>query len=482
MSDTPSSEHAADPASIERLLRLLDGNLAPEEQAEVSAWLSRDASARRLLRDLAEQAVGLAEIAHQEDATTETPRPPQHPLPVTARRRPLMARWQSVAITLVASIVVTASGYSAWTLGRLPPARVARAVGPTRLFSASGRTVDGIPEGHRLQPGDTLESLSSDAWITTDLVGGQLTTAGDSVVRVLRPAGNERRFALVQGSLWIDPTADNRLGDVVVQTPTAEVGAAGSLFDVRTSATDSLIRVHRGRVTVRRRVDDASVTIAAGEQARISLDASGPPTALPQPPSTNRWALDLPSAANVSHGVVVPAMADLPARIYQWALDLTSGGDSQTSRGGSTTSDLPPRLYAIPLLWKENVETPVLLHVAAVAAWMTTDSPVQIEAGSRVLFRGEMEHRSGLRLGFTTQRMQGVFAGKFEVDVSADDLTWNGSRWEISLGIDQFEAMNPQLASTPVDQELGDIYVVLLDGTAKLSLTAIEIGPGSSPR
>jgi hypothetical protein len=42
--------------------------------------------------------------------------------------------------------------------------------------------------------------------------------------------------------------------------------------------------------------------------------------------------------------------------------------------------------------------------------------------------------------------------------------------------------MNPQLASTPVDQELGDIYVVLLDGTAKLSLTAIEIGPGSSPR
>jgi hypothetical protein len=175
-------------------------------------------------------------------------------------------------------------------------------------------------------------------------------------------------------------------------------------------------------------------------------------------------------------------MADLPARIYQWAVDLTSGGDAQTSRSGPTTSDLPPRLYAIPLLWKENVETPVLLHVAAVAAWMTTDSPVQIEAGSRVLFRGEMEHRSGLRLGFTTQRMQGVFAGKFEVDVSADDLTWNGSRWEIALGIDQFEAMNPQLASTPVDQELGDIYVVLLDGTAKLSLTAIEIGPGSSPR
>jgi len=189
MSDTPSSEHAADPASIERLLRLLDGNLAPEEQAEVSAWLSRDASARRLLRELAEQAVGLAEFAHQEDAARETSHPPQHSVPVVPRRRPLLARWQSVAITLVASIVVTASGYSAWTLGRLPPARVARAVGPTRLFSASGRTVDGIPEGHRLQPGDTLESLSSDAWITTDLVGGQLTTAGDSVVRVLRPDG-----------------------------------------------------------------------------------------------------------------------------------------------------------------------------------------------------------------------------------------------------------------------------------------------------
>jgi hypothetical protein len=229
-------------------------------------------------------------------------------------------------------------------------------------------------------------------------------------------------------------------------------------------------------------VDDASVTIAAGEQARISLDASGPPTALPQPPSTNRWALDLPSAANVSHGVVVPAMADLPARIYQWALDLTSGGDAQTSRSGPTTSDLPPRLFALPLLWKEKVETPLLLYVAGVAAWMTTDSPVRIEADSKILFRGEMEHPAGIRLGFTTQRMQGVYAGKFEVNVSPDELTWNGNTWEIALGIDQFEAMNPQLASTPVDQELGDIYVVLLDGTAKLSLTAIEIGPGSSPR
>lgn len=477
MSDTPSWEHAADPASVERLLRLLDGSLSAEEQKQVSAWLSQDASARRLLRDLAEQAVGLAELADQEDAATETPPPLQHPLPAGPSRRPLLARWQSVAITVVASIVVAASGYSAWTLGQLPPARVAKAVGPTRLFSASGRTVDGVPEGHRLQPGDTLESLSSDAWIKTDLVGGQLTTAGDSVVRVLRPDGNERRFALVQGSLWIDPTADSRLGDIVVQTPTAEIEAAGSLFDVRTSATGSLIRVHRGRVTVRRRVDDASVAIAAGEQSRISLDASGPPTSLPQPPSTNRWALDLPSAANVSHGVVVPAMVDLPNRIFQWALDLTSGGDVQTGGSGPTTSDLPPRLYAIPLLWRENVETPLLLHVAGVAAWMTTDSPVRIEAGSRVRFRGEMVHRSGIRLGFTTQRMQGVFAGKFEVDVSADDLTWNGGRWEISLGIDQFEAMNPQLASNPVDQELGDIYVVLLDGTAKLSLTAIEIGP-----
>jgi hypothetical protein len=455
MTETPSSATAPDAASIERLLRFLDGSLAVEERAKVSQWLGEDAAARRLLRDLAEQAVYLAELEHQaglEQQADVCPavadgRPPA--TPAFTGRRTRLARWRSVAITLVASIVVAASGYSAWTIGRLPPARVAGAVGPTRLFSASGRTVDGIPEGHRLQPGDTLESLASDAWIMTDLVGGQLTTAGNSVVRVLRPDGNERRFALVQGSLWIDPTAGSHLGDVVVQTPTAEVEAASSLFDVRTSATDSLIRVHRGWVQVRRRVDDASLTIAAGEQARISLDASEPPLASPQPPSTSRWTLDLSSAADISHGVVVPATADRPAR-----------------------------LFAFPLLWKEHVATPLLLHAAGIAAWMTTDSPVRIEADAQVLFRGEMEHPTGIRLGFTTQRMQGVFAGKFEADVSPDDLTWNGTAWEVTLGIDQFEAMSPQLAGSPVDQELGDIYVVLLDGTAKLRLTAIEIGPG----
>ena len=364
----------------------------------------------------------------------------------TSRRWP--SRWQAIAITLLASVVAAASGYSAWTFGRLPPPRVIKTVGATRLFSASGTTHDNIPENQRLGPGDTLESRATDAWITTDVNGGRLTIAGDSVLRVLRPVGNERRLELVEGNLWLDPSPGSDLGDVIVQTPTATVKASGSLFDIRTSATDSLVRVHRGRAEITRRFEVDAIELLAGEQIKLSLDTSESPRVTPQPLPIHRWTLDLHSAGMISHGIVLPA-----------------------------SKNKPLRLTAIPLLWREGVTSPLLLYAAGVAAWMTTDSPLEIRADSVFTFRGLMEEPSGIRVGLTTQRMQGVFSGKFEVTIPTEDLQWDGTQWLVTLHASDFEAMNPQLATSPISLEVGDLYALTLDPAAKLSLTGIDIAP-----
>lgn len=447
-----SSNNAAAPdaALIEQLLRSLDGTLPQDEQAAVSQRLAADPAARALLRDLAEQIVCIGEIERRLEMPVAVDGGGCSPPPSLRRRQRRFLRWPSVALTLLASIIVAASGYSAWTFGRLPPIRVSRAVGATRLFSSAGTTLEGIPEGQQLRPGDTLASRAADAWITTDLIGGQLTIAGDSVIRVLRPVGNERRFELVEGSLWIDASPGGRLGEVVVQTPTATVQARSCLFDVRTSATDSLVRVHRGQADVSRHIDAGTVSVAAGEQLKLSLDLSVAPTPTSQPLPIDRWTLDLESAAMLSHGIVLPA-----------------------SKGK------PTRLAAIPLLWKEGVESPLLLYAAAVAAWMTTESPLEIREDSVITFRGLMEAPSGIRVGLTTQRMQGVFSGKFEVSIEADDLQWDGPQWEVALQVSDFEAMNPQLAISPIGLEVGDLYALTLDPEAKLQLTGISVADGA---
>ena len=435
-----------DTGLIEQLLRYLDGTLPQAEEAVVAQRLTEDPAARALLRDLAEQIICIGETERRLETPVAVEGGGCSPPPTPRHRQRRFLRWQSVALTLLASIIVAASGYSAWTFGRLPPVRVSRAVGATRLFSSVGTTLEGIPEGQQLRPGDTLASRASDAWITTDLIGGQLTIAGDSVLRVLRPVGSERRFELVEGSLWIDAGPGGRLGEVVVQTPTATVQARGCLFDVRTSATDSLVRVHRGQATVSRQIDAGTVSVTAGEQVKLSLDRSQAPTATSQPLPIHRWALDLDSAAMVSHGIVLPA-----------------------------SEGKPTRLAAIPLLWKEGVESPLLLYPAGVAAWLTTESPLEIRADSVITFRGLMEARSGIRVGMTTQRMQGVFAGKFGVTIPPDDLVWDGQQWEVALDVSEFEAMNPQLATSPIGLEVGDLYAMTLDPEAKLQLTGISI-------
>ena len=85
--------------------------------------------------------------------------------------------------------------------------------------------------------------------------------------------------------------------------------------------------------------------------------------------------------------------------------------------------------------------------------------------------------RSGVRVGLTTQRMQGVFAGKFEVTIAAEGMQWEGENWTISLEMHRLEALNPQLAASPAGLEVGDVYAFTLDPTAKLQLTGIAIEP-----
>ena len=427
---------------LDRLLVFLDGGGTADERCSVEALLREDAAARELLRDLAEQAVTVADCRRMagEENDTQTR---QGERPRAGRQA---WRWPAIAAGLVVA-AAAAGALSARPAAPLVIGQVTKAVGATRLFTAAGRIEEGIAAGATVGPGDTLESRSSDAWVATALSdGATLTIAGESVIRVLLPEASERRFDLVEGSLWLDPASETAAAPVVVRTPAAVLEATGALFDVRSGATETVVRVHGGLVRAARRVDGAILDVLPGSRCTVTLAADTPLAAEPQPDPTADWRLDPMSIGAAGHGLLRLATADRPAS-----------------------------LSAFPLLWREGSHAPVLLHVVGAAVWRASDAPVRIGPESRFRFRGRSTRPVAIRFGVSTQRMQGVFSGKFEVDVAPNRQARDGDTFEVELTPADLVAVNPTLANSAEGLEVADIYALTILEDAGLEIVSIEV-------
>ncbi|MCY3015347.1 MAG: FecR family protein [Planctomycetota bacterium] len=427
---------------LDRLLIFLDDGGSADERRQVEAILRQDPAARDLLRDLAEQAVTVADCRRMagEENDTQTR---QGERPRAGRQA---WRWPAIAAGLVVA-AAAAGAFSARPAAPLVIGQVTKAVGATRLFTAAGRIEEGIAAGATVGPGDTLESRSSDAWVATALSdGATLTIAGESVIRVLLPEASERRFDLVEGSLWLDPASGTAAAPVVVRTPAAVLEATGALFDVRSGATETVVRVHGGLVRAARRVDGAILDVLPGSRCTVTLAADTPLAAEPQPDPTADWQLDPVSIGAAGHGLLRLATADRPAS-----------------------------LSAFPLLWREGSHAPVLLHVVGAAVWRASDAPVRIGPESRFRFRGRTTRPVAIRFGVSTQRMQGVFSGKFEVDVPPQRQARDADTFEVELTPADLVAVNPTLANSAEGLEVADIYALTILEDAGLELVSIEV-------
>jgi hypothetical protein len=76
-----------------------------------------------------------------------------------------------------------------------------------------------------------------------------------------------------------------------------------------------------------------------------------------------------------------------------------------------------------------NLSEPVMLYAVALSVAGSSDRSVLLEADSRLIFRGRTDRSQTVRFGFSTQKMRGVFAGKFEMDVRPDSLGPAGETW-----------------------------------------------------
>ena len=127
------------------------------------------------------------------------------------------------------------------------------------------------------------------------------------------------------------------------------------------------------------------------------------------------------------------------------------------------------------MLWPRPNRDPLLLHAAALSVLRSSDHPVLLQGGSKLVFRGRTERPQTVRFGFSTQKMRGAFAGKFEMDVRPESLGPVGQTWTVTLPLAGFRALQPQLSASPDGLELNDVYALTIVEDAGLEISHIEL-------
>lgn len=435
----------------ESLLRYLDGNSTEAERRQIAQQLCTDPDARERLREVAEQAVLMADLERNAAARQDATR---HAHPVRSASRPRQAgrfrrpvwKW-GVAAALSALALVVA--FMVVPVSRPAAIQVSKATGASQYFGSTGTIENELQPGMSLGAGDTLETRSCDAWIAIGLEdGSSITIAGRSSLSILNEESGERGFKLRHGNLWVSPARQEGDQFLVIHTPIATVEARGAQFDIQTSSAEMILRVNAGTAHLTRTTDSLTVAVRADHQVVVSLHDTATLAVTPQPTPIDYWACDLWQVPEVILGDWLPP-----------------------------TPDERARLGAEPLLWPISQRDSVMLYAVALAAWRSTEHPVLLQPRSRLLVRGRTNQAQTVRFGFSTQKMRGVFAGKFELDVPPSVLGSPGETWETELPLSDFRPLHPQLAASVDGLELTDVYVLTIEEDAGLEINHIELIP-----
>lgn len=414
------------------MLRHLNGQLGPDEEAKIANLLRRNAEARTFLRTVAEQAVVVADVERLD----------QHK-PQTAKVvTPVFRPWKWAVAAVAAFVLLTA-----FVIATTPPrhtAKISAILGPCQYIAADGKVWDEVKVGTLLRVGDTIRTRSSSAWVKLDLNSGSLMTiAGRSQLRLLNIDGR-RGFQLANGNLWATVAQSAGGKPVSIQTPTATVEAKVAQFDVEAHSMSSIVRVNSGTANVMRLADGQALDVVANHQAVVSPRRSRPFALTRQPEPVNEWSCRLISSSGAIFG--------------KWL---------QPDEKNSV------RLGAAPLL----IGKKTTIFMASFSVQCSSSPPVLIESGSRVRIRGTTRAEGPIYFGITTQRIKGVFFGKYTAKIEAGTLGQAGEPWQVEVPLSHFTPKTNQLPSSPAGMELTDIWIVSREETAELEIHSVKFLP-----
>ncbi len=262
------------------LVRYLDGNLSPAEVEALSSLLKTDAEARASLREMAMQALGMADLAREQAIKA-----PLRAQPVRETGGP--HRWKRAAVAVAAAAVIV--GVVAFWLSRerAEIITLTQVSGAASWSPEGGRAESGLKPGAQMRAGTlSVEGAASSAQLRF-ADGSVVTVAGDSELALSH--GAQKQLALRHGSLTGDVRPQPADRPMMIRTPTAEVEVMGTRFLLVAQSGETQLSVESGLVRLRRLADDSTIEVPQGHVAVATLETAARLESHQLPPAPSEW-------------------------------------------------------------------------------------------------------------------------------------------------------------------------------------------------
>jgi hypothetical protein len=437
----------------ELLVRFLDGSLDASGEAEVVQLLEQNPAARELLREISEQAVAVADLERTGlamRAQSANPSPPVADVDEHAFMRGFLQvsfKFVLPIAALIALLAVVINGII--SKDSAPFLKISKVSSISHIYTAYGKIEDHLESNMPIRVGDTIESRSCDSWLELQLGDkSSVTMAGHSYLQNMEKVDDTVQLRFLTGSLWAAFSEEEGMQSFSIHTPTCLIEIQNAQFDLHTERFYTRLRVNDGTARVTRLLDQSRSEVRAGEQIECIIDDAEIFQAIEQPLPVDQWQCRLVKSPDITLGKVLPSF--------------------EPDFGN---------IKAEPLPWKVDKKKHIMLYAVAFSVSRSSNQPVLLRPGSKLRYYVSYDQPDRVRFGFSTQRMRGIYAGKFETDLQPEQLGAAGEILTVELGLDVFWPLNPQLSPRPEGLEVSDIYALTINNDAGLKVHRIEIIP-----
>lgn len=428
--------------------RLLDDTLTPAEHAEVNQRLRDDSSLREHLRDIAEQAVAMGDMARQRK--TDTPVRSPHSAGKSAR----YSSW----LALAASLAVLAA--SAWLFlgSRESPVLTLVDASGSIAWSHGGEWRTEVGIGESMSAG-TLETVGESATAQLQFSDGSLILlTGESELSFSEDG--QKLLVLRKGSLSAQVKPQPKGKPMLVRTPSAEAEVVGTVFDLSTRSDDTLLKVNEGLVKLKRLSDGSAIDVPAKSSALASLDSSLKLNSSTTPAPLSAWSFDF--------------ISTVPPRDWR-------GVWHDTAEGGLMVSS--------PYIASRRPAENMITHFGVSVRTGMLNPPLTLTATdtSIVRYRLKQDQPSPLQVMLLTNvPKKGYYGGNFECVIAADELKPDADGWcDIEIPISRFKPVDQRQQirerhPSPVGNILTCVLLSSFQKDTKLTVARFELSTTSA--
>jgi len=416
----------------EFLLRYLDGNILPEEEIQVADLLRSNSEARAFLREVAEQAVTVADTERVKQrrrselgARDDWAGNPREALTRMRELRTRFARWPW-AVAAAASIALIASVYLSFSNVEPKIARITQLSGSLQWTGDGGRVFHNLRVGTKL-PGGTIEGMVPGSWFELEFKDGSTVTISGNSMLTFSDHGQKKLY-LKEGSVSGNVKPQPAGKPMLIYTRTAVLEVLGTQFEVEAGLAATMLNVSEGNVRVKRYSDGSMADVPAKHRLIAAADHE----MLPEP---------TPDAAN------------------RWKSQLHLGPDGTYGKWSPETDTQDAKLGAIPY----TIPQEVTIYTAAFVVLRGDKPPVILQPDSVLRVRGHIASRNEVYFGITVRQPEGEFAGRFQTVRPAVEFP-GGRDFEILLKLRDFyldpslAQMKGKLPSVPFDLVVESIW------------------------